>query len=599
MTPSTLKLSVIVPTRNRRKILLERTLPAMLGQTMAPQEFEILVVVDGSTDSTARALHKLSPKQTLRIVEQAPQGASAARNAGIRLAAGEVILFLDDDIVCGDGLFQRHVDAHAERESSVVFGWLGIAPESPPAVRRFAHEEWYAAHFARIASQNELRLPQDDYLISNSSMRREALARCGGFDEALTAKEDYELALRLWKMGLPFVYLPEARAWEYFHKPIQYVMRQDGEAFGRSDVLLSRKHPEYRPYSIPAGLGTTAAWKILWRRTIAALPFDAVRVLNPPLALCDRLCRFSVARKISRRLLGAGRSVTEFRGAVRQAGSWQNLKTEFAARLPALLYHHVGPDRPAAMRGLTVSPERFEKHIRRLAQRGYQGISPADWLRWRRGGEGLPAKPVLITFDDGYEDLVEYAFPVLRRYGFSAAVYIVTRQLGGTNAWDEGRGWGTLRLMTAGQIQHWAAHGIEFGGHSRTHADLTNLSAAKLADEVAGSAADVEQLLGSRAVSFAYPYGLHNQQVDDCVRNEFELAFIADDDDEGMNTLQTDPHLLLRTMVQRDDSAFAVKWRARHGRYPFFDFWGRLRVRLALRTRLRRGIESIAARGGS
>ena len=600
MTPSVLKLSVIVPTRNRREILLGRTLPAMLRQTMAPEEFEIIVVVDGSTDGTVQALRTSSTRHSLRIVEREAKGASAARNAGIRLAMGEIVLFLDDDIVCSDDLFQRHVEAHVGRGPSVVFGWLGIAPESPATVRRFAHEQWYADHFEHIAKQNgQLKLPENDYLISNSSMPREVIERCGGFDETLTAKEDYELALRLWKAGRPFVYLPEARAWEYFQKPIQYVMRQDGEAFGGSDVLLSRKHPEYRPHAIPAGLGKIAPWKILWRRTLAALPFDAVRALNPALALCDRLCRFPLARKISRRLLGAGRSVTEFRGAMRQAGSWQALKDEFGAQLPVLLYHHVGPDRPGTMRGLTVSPESFETHIRRLARKGYQGISSAEWLRWRREGKALRQKPVLITFDDGYEDLVEHALPVLRRYGFSAAIYIVTRQLGGTNAWDEARGWGTMRLMTANQIQHWAAQGIEFGGHSRTHADLTSLSPVQLADEVEGCSADMKQLLGSHAVSFAYPYGLHNQQVDNRVRDEFELAFIADDHDEGMNTLQTDPHLLLRTMVQRDDSAFAVEWRARHGRYPFFDLWGRLRVRLALRTRLRRGIASMAARGGN
>jgi glycosyltransferase involved in cell wall biosynthesis/peptidoglycan/xylan/chitin deacetylase (PgdA/CDA1 family) len=597
MTPSVLKLTVIVPTRNRRDVLLGRTLPAMARQTMPPDQFEVIVVVDGATDGTGEALRELA-HPWLRTVEQANGGPSVARNAAIRLAKGDVVLFIDDDILCAEDLFQQHAEAHAGRAPSVVFGRLAIAPESPPSVLHYANKAWYAQYYAKIDSQNGLRLPQNDYLISNSSMPRGTLLECGGFDEAMSAKEDYELALRLWKMGLPFVYLPRAQAWEYFQKPIQYVMRKDGEAFGATDVLLSRKHSEYRPCSTSAGLAKISAWKILWRRAVAALPFNAVRVLNPPLRLCDRLCQFPAMRKISRRLLGAGRSVTEFRGAMRQAGSWPVLESEFAARLPVLLYHHVGPDRPGAMRGLTVSAERFERHIRRLAESGYHGICPADWLRWRREGKGLPEKPVLITFDDGYEDLVEHAFPVLRRYGFGAAVYIVTRQLGRTNAWDEARGWGTLRLMTAEQVQHWATQGIEFGAHSRTHADLTSLNAPELQEEVNGSAADMEQLLGVRPVSFAYPYGLHNQKVDDCVRGAFELAFIADDNDEGLNTLATDPHLLVRTMVQREDSAFAVAWRARRGRYPLFNLWNRIRIRLGLRTRLRRGMANMAARGG-
>lgn len=563
---------------------------------MPRDEFEVIVVVDGSTDGTAQALRELFAPVSLRVIEQTNRGPSAARNAGIRLAQGDAVLFIDDDVLCGPGLFEQHATAHAEGVPRVVFGHLSIAADSPPSVLRFANEEWYRQYYARIEAQHGLKLPENDYLISNSSMPRITLLECGGFDEEMTAKEDYELALRLWKMGLPFRYLPDARAEEFFQKPVQYVMRQDSEAFGQTDVLLSRKHPEYRPYSAPAGLAKISAGKILWRRMFAALPFDAVVLLNRPLRICDRLSRFAAMRKVSRRLLGAGRSIMSFRGALRQAGSWPALRHEFAARLPVLLYHHVGPDHPGALRGLTVLPEDFEKHIRRLAQRGYQGICPADWLRWRREGKGLPEKPVLITFDDGYEDLVQYAFPVLRRYGFGAAVYIVTKQLGGTNAWDEARGWGTLRLMTADQIRAWAGQGIEFGAHSRTHADLTSLNAEELADEAAGSAADMEALLGSRAASFAYPYGFHNAAVDDCVRGSFDLAFIADDKDEGLNDLQTDPHLLLRTMVQRTDSARIVEWRARRGRYPFYNLWNRMRVRLALRTRLRRGLGTVAPR---
>ena len=583
-----LKLSVVVPTRNRREVLIRRTLPAMFSQDMPAEEFEIVVVVDGSTDGTGKVLRELSAPFSLQIIEQANRGPGAARNAGIRAAKGDVVLFIDDDILCGPGLFCQHVEAHNNQLPSVAYGRLSMAPEAPPSALRFANEAWFKQYYARIESQKGLKLPQSDYLISNSSMPRATLLECGGFDETMTAKEDYELGLRLWKMGLRFVYLPGAKAYEYFQKPIRYVLRKDGNAFGETDVLLSRKHPEYRPYSALAGLGRIARWKILWRRMFAALPFNPVGVLNFPLWICDRLCRFQFVRRVSRSLLGAGRSVTEFRGAVRQIGSWRLLEREFGARLPALLYHNVGPEREGTMRGLTVSPERFERHVRWLARRGYKGICPSDWLRWRKEGRGLPEKPVLITFDDGYEDLGEHALPVLRRYGFGGVVYVATKLLGETNEWDEDRGWGTMRLMTADQIRFWATEGIEFGAHSRTHADLTSLGSEELTEEVAGSARDLESLLGTRIVSFAYPYGFYSQNVVECVRSEFDLAFIADDDDEGLNDLRTDPHLLLRTMVQSDDSLLALECRARWGRYPLLQLWDRVRIRVALRTRLKR-----------
>ena len=184
-------------------------------------------------------------------------------------------------------------------------------------------------------------------------------------------------------------------------------------------------------------------------------------------------------QRIGLSLLGIGRRITELEGALKTCESWRNFNREFATRLPVLLYHHVGPVRPQTHLSLTVSPAAFARQVRYLERRGYQGISPSDWLRWRFDGKGLPEKPVLLTFDDGYTDLVQFAFPVLEEHGFKAAVYVVTERMGGTNTWDEVRGGGCHRLLTADQIQFWVKRGIEFGAHSRTHADLTTCSSSK------------------------------------------------------------------------------------------------------------------------
>lgn len=560
----------------------------MLSQDIPVDDFEIVIVVDGSTDGTAQALRELKPPCSLRVIEQSNRGPSVARNNGIQAARGELLLFIDDDIICGPHLFRRHVEAHADSEPMVAYGPISIAAETPQSFLKYANEVWYRDYYGRIEAQNGLNLPKDDYLIGNSSMPRATLVECGGFDETMTAKEDYELGLRLWKTGLRFKFLPQAMAYEFYQKPIRSVLRIDGKAFGETEVLLARRHPDYRPYSTLAPLGKMGLWKRLGRRVFAALPLNLVGVLNPPLWICDKLCRFSGMRRLSRRMLGIGRGLVEYSSAARQIRSWQALESEFGKRLPVLLYHRVGPELSGTVRGLTVSPERFERHVRWLARRGYKGICPTDWLRWIREGKGLPSKPILFTFDDGYADLVEYAFPVLRRYGFGAAVYIVTGQLGGSNVWDAARGCASLPLMTAEQIRFWAAQGIEFGAHSRTHADLRSLSAQELSEEVFGSCKDLESILGFRPLSFAYPYGFHNQIVDDCVRTAFDLAFIADDDNEGLNYLQTDPHLLLRTMVQTNDSLLALECRSRWGHYPFLDLRNRIRARIALRTRLKR-----------
>jgi peptidoglycan/xylan/chitin deacetylase (PgdA/CDA1 family) len=250
-------------------------------------------------------------------------------------------------------------------------------------------------------------------------------------------------------------------------------------------------------------------------------------------------------------------------------------------RLPVLLYHHVGPSRPGTFPELTVSAERFERHLRWLVRRGYIGIRPADWLDWHRKAGSLPRRPVLLTFDDAYADLAEHALPLLRQYGFGAAVFVVTGRMGDENRWDQVRGSQRHRLMTARQIREWAGDGIEFGAHSRTHADLTTLSQPQLNEEIRGSRDDLAAVTGLPVTSFAYPFGRVNEVVHECARAVFDCAFSCE---EGMNTDATDPHVLCRNMVHPGDSAFAVACRTRFGRYPVQEWRARLRIRSRVRA---------------
>jgi peptidoglycan/xylan/chitin deacetylase (PgdA/CDA1 family)/glycosyltransferase involved in cell wall biosynthesis len=587
-----LKLSVVIPTHNRREVLVSRTLPAVFEQDFPADEYEVIVVVDGSTDGTAEALHKLRPPCSLRVIEQPKRGPSAARNSGIQAAKGDLLLFLDDDIICGPHLLMQHVAAHADSEPAVVYGSISVAPDTPPSILKYANVTWYQDYYGRIESHKGLRWPEDVYLISNSSLPRATLVACGGFDENMPAKEDYELGLRLWKMGVPFRYLPSAVAYEFFVKGSGHFLHKDGKIYGRTEVLLCRKHAEYRLKSELARLGETAGWKRFLRQMLLRVPVSPAYLFTLPIWVCERLCRLPVMRQAGLRLLGRARGIVELRAAIKEAGSWKTFQSEFGRRLPVLLYHHVGPLRPGTVAGLTVSPQRFERQVRWLACRGYTGIRPSDWLRWRREGKGLPDKPVLLTFDDGYADLAEHAFPVLRRYGFGAGVFIVTGQLGGTNAWDEARGSATHRLLAAEQVRFWDTQGIEFGAHSRTHADLTTLSAQQLTEEVMGSKDDLANLLGTRVASFVYPYGFYSQAVYDCVRGAFDLALIADDHQEGLNYLLTDPYLLRRTMVQTNDSWLDLECRARWGYNPLLN----LRARLRLRSRLKHAMHTILGR---
>jgi peptidoglycan/xylan/chitin deacetylase (PgdA/CDA1 family) len=268
------------------------------------------------------------------------------------------------------------------------------------------------------------------------------------------------------------------------------------------------------------------------------------------------------------------------------------LRDEFDRRLPSLMFHHVGPSRPGTYPFLTVSPEQFERQVRWLARRGYVGITPSAWLRWLCDGTGLPEKPILITFDDAYADTAQYALPILERYGFGAAVYVVTGRLGATNTWDEAQGCGELRLMSASEIRDWAGKGIEFGAHSRTHADLTRLSASELEAEVVGSKNDLEALLGAPVVSFAYPFGEHNEALRALVRSNFGLGLGTG---EGLNYLRGDTTLLRRAFIGPEDSLTEFGLAVRFGGLQKFREW---RARVGVRSRLKRALRSIYAAAG-
>ena len=251
-------------------------------------------------------------------------------------------------------------------------------------------------------------------------------------------------------------------------------------------------------------------------------------------------------------------------------------------RCSAPLYHHVGPQSSGIYPGMSIEPRKFEKQMTWLKRRGYTAILPDQWCAWRNGSAGIPLKPVMITFDDAYADIAEYALPVLKHHGFTATVFVVTDRIGAANTWDADNGFGALPLMTEEQIRTWAAAGFAFGAHGRTHRDLTTLDGDALTDEIAGSASDLERLLGKPAFSFAYPFGAWNDRVLSIASEHFPLAFSCL---TGTNTLETDPHLLRRvflpTHISMVDFALSVRTGGQHR-------LSELRVRFALRTRLRR-----------
>ncbi len=177
------------------------------------------------------------------------------------------------------------------------------------------------------------------------------------------------------------------------------------------------------------------------------------------------------------------------------------------------MYHSVDrcPDDPYQ---ITVTPERLDAQLAGLRRRGLTGVSMAELLRARTEGraDGL----VGLTFDDGYQDFVDHALPLLRRHGCTATLFVLPGRLDGDNAWDP---LGPRKpLLGATGIR--AAHdsGMEVASHSLTHVDLTQADDEQLQHEIAGSRTALVQLIGAPVDGFCYPYGYVDTRVRDAVR---------------------------------------------------------------------------------
>ncbi len=175
-------------------------------------------------------------------------------------------------------------------------------------------------------------------------------------------------------------------------------------------------------------------------------------------------------------------------------------------KLPILVYHKIDRiPRGARFPKNYVTPEQFDAQLAFLRRRGYRSISFAEYLAYRRGGARLPRRPVLITFDDGYRSNRAIALPLLEKHGFTAAVFLVSRFVGKTNAWDTGE----LQepLLDVPDLRAMQAAGIGFESHGATHARLSRLPAPAALEELRSSRERLEAILGRPVTVIGYPYG--------------------------------------------------------------------------------------------
>jgi glycosyltransferase involved in cell wall biosynthesis/peptidoglycan/xylan/chitin deacetylase (PgdA/CDA1 family) len=493
------RFSVVIPTYQRREVVA-RSVEALAAQSDI--SFEVIVVVDGSTDGTATTLRHLTVPFPLHVIEQPNAGRAAAVNAGAERARGELLLILDDDMEADPNLLAEH--DRAQREGiDVVLGHVPLHPDSPDNVVSRAVGAWAEGRGRRLAKRPR-DLPVSELITGQMSIDRQSFLRTGGFDTRFTrggafGNEDHDLGARLFAAGAVVSFNVAAVSRQrYIVTPRKYL--EQWRDVGRADVLLARKWPSQARAlrSRPDGGRARLAWR----------PFRW-----PLRTLALALTRAGLKGYRTSRLFFLVRDLEYFRGNRAAGGPLR------PRRVRVLCYHSVSDlaGRPV-LAEYGIPRDEFQRQVQLLGRR-FCLVDASEFSRFLAGG-ALPRRPLLLTFDDCYADLVEEALDVLVEHEAPAIAFAVTDLVGGTNDWDAAIGAPKLRLTDGDGLRTLAANGVAVGSHSRTHAMLNRVGADSLDEELVGSADDLEALGLERPIFLAYPHGEH----DDVVRHAAAAA---------------------------------------------------------------------------
>jgi len=183
-------------------------------------------------------------------------------------------------------------------------------------------------------------------------------------------------------------------------------------------------------------------------------------------------------------------------------------------KIKILMYHRVLPEKPAKnTRWHYVTVTEFRRQLELIDKLGFTPITFADYQLSIEGKLTLPAKPIMITFDDGYVDTLEHAVPVLLEYHMRAVVFVMGNRSLKSAIWDQTGDSDYCPLMTDEQIRTVQQLGFEIGAHSLNHFELTRLTDFDTLVEVSNSKLAIERMLNTRIQTFSYPYGSVDERV--------------------------------------------------------------------------------------
>ncbi len=219
-------------------------------------------------------------------------------------------------------------------------------------------------------------------------------------------------------------------------------------------------------------------------------------------------------------------------------------------KVPILFYHKINHPRPEAkIEDLYVTPEDFYRQMRYLKYRGYKTINLYEVVEGLYSGEKLPKRPIVLTFDDGYEDNYTYAFPILKKFSFTATIFLITRDISGLSGWPDSEETTKEKLLSWDKIKEMADYGIDFQSHTHTHPSLPKLDTQKIKEEILTSKEIIEEKLKKKVDFLCYPYGHFNSQVKQILEENGYRGAVTTK--RGVVKEADDPYYLKRIGIKR------------------------------------------------
>ena len=447
------------------------------------------------------------------MIEQPNGGAANARNRGAAEAGNDVILFLDDDMICDPNLVREHARLYLDGAEAVI-GDTPIDPRSPQGFLPQSVGRWIATKAVQSP------LSPFDIFTGQLSVRRSLFQDIGGFDTSFTTgpafgNEDADFGIRL-LAGHDVRHNPAAVSRQRYVVSAREYMERVPAAVA-AHVRFIRKHPDLTRQLVEARGWSRPVTRFLYR-PLTRLPFlpqflSRVAVLAAEMA---PRTRFGSSRLLARFFSGA--CSVAYWSALRCAGWFPG-----SNRLLVLCYHAIADQSgDPVLAPYGVSPGLFADQLDSLKRRGFSFVSPGALAAYLSSNAPLPRRAVLLTFDDCYSSLLAIARDVLQPRGIEALAFAVTGPA--TNEWDQAYGAQRLELLKPGELAQLVSLGMEIGSHSRTHREMPLLSPEDRVTEAAESANDLTRNGLPRPRFFAYPYASFDTPIKHTVAEAGYLA---------------------------------------------------------------------------